>query len=222
MTDPTEPTGPGDPGDPGDPVLRARLRAADPAASLPPAAPDGVARLLEETMSHDEPTESRESGARGRGPLTWLVAAAAAVVIAGAAVFVLTRGDAEAPRAVSGATPTTASVTELTAADTPARCMVPQAALLAGKPIAFDGTVDSIEGDTVTLTPTRWYAGGPTESVRVTAPSERLGQLLAAVSFEEGERYLVAADAGGRVMVCGFSGPWTEQLAAMYAEAFPG
>ena len=36
-----------------DDELLARLRAADPAASLPPADPDRVARLLEDTMSHD-------------------------------------------------------------------------------------------------------------------------------------------------------------------------
>ena len=42
-----------------DEELAARLRAADPASTLPPAAPEGVARLLEETMSHDVLTESR-------------------------------------------------------------------------------------------------------------------------------------------------------------------
>ena len=36
-----------------DDELLARLRAADPAASLPPADPSRVARLLEDTMSHD-------------------------------------------------------------------------------------------------------------------------------------------------------------------------
>ncbi len=208
-----------------DEALVARLRAADPAAALPPAAPDRVARLLEETMSHDVLTESRETGTHGRGPLTWLVAAAAAVVIAGTAVFVLTNRDdtTEVPEAAPGTSaPATPTVTELTAGTTPARCMVPSAELLAGKPVAFDGTVDSVAGDTVTLTPTHWYAGGPTDLVRVQAPSEQLQQLLAAVAFEEDGRYLVAADEDGSVMVCGFSGPWTERLAALYAEAFPG
>ena len=70
---------------------RARLRALDPAASLPPADPDWVARLLEDTMSHDVDTplthESRETGTHDRSPLTWLVAAAAILVIAGVGVF---------------------------------------------------------------------------------------------------------------------------------------
>lgn len=211
-----------------DEALLDRLRAADPAAALPPAAPERVARLLEETMSVDPGTdvltESRETGTRGRGPLTWLVAAAATVVIGGTALFVLTNGDDDAPVPEAGPTTSavTPTVTELTAGATPARCMVPTASALEGKPVAFDGTVDSVEGDTVTITPTRWYAGDPTDLVRVQAPSDQLQRLLVAVHFEEGGRYLVAADADGSVMVCGFSGPWTERLAAMYAEAFPG
>ena len=76
-----------------DAELRARLREADPAASLPPADPAGVDRLLEDAMTHDELGESRADGTSGRSGLTWLVAAAAAVVIVGVGLFVLTRGD---------------------------------------------------------------------------------------------------------------------------------
>ena len=75
-----------------DPELRDRLRAADPASSLPPADPTRVARLLEDTMNSSTEddvltTESRETGTHGRSPLTWLVAAAAVVLIAGVALF---------------------------------------------------------------------------------------------------------------------------------------
>lgn len=204
-----------------------RLRAADPASSLPPAAPDRVARLLEETMSNDALTESRETGPRGRGPLTWLVAAAAAVVIAGAGIFAVLEGgdDAQFPSADPEPTAgTQLSVTELTA---PAprsspRCMVPDAGSLATMPTAFDGTVQSIEGDNVTLVPTHWYAGDPTDLVIVEAPSEALRQLLVTVEFEDGRRYLVAANDSGEVAVCGFSAPYTEEFAETYAEAFGG
>ena len=41
-----------------DPELRDRLRAADPASSLPPADPTRVARLLEDTMSSATDTTS--------------------------------------------------------------------------------------------------------------------------------------------------------------------
>ena len=56
-----------------DDELRARLRAADPASSLPPADPERVARLLEDVMSTELTTEYRETGTRNRGPLTWAV-----------------------------------------------------------------------------------------------------------------------------------------------------
>ena len=53
------------------------------------------------------------------------------------------------------------------------------------------------------------------------APDRDLQALLAAVDFREGERYLVAAS-DGRVTLCGFSGPFSEELAELYAKAFPG
>ena len=51
------------------------------------------------------------------------------------------------------------------------------------------------------------------------APAEELQELVGAVDFREGERYLVSAT-NGRVTVCGFSGPYTEDLAGLYVEAF--
>lgn len=206
---------------PSDDELTARLRGADPAASLPPTTPERVARLLEEAMSDDVLTETRETGTRGRGPLTWLVAAAAAVVIVGAGAFTLVVGDddeAGRPPAVAEA-----SVTELRAPAAEAydaRCMVPSAEVLTGKRTAFSGTVEKIDGDLVTLTPDHWYAGSATDLVTVSAPGETLERLLSAVEFEDGERYLVAAGDEGDVMVCGFSAPWSTELADIYAEAF--
>lgn len=207
--------------------LYGRLRAADPAASLPPVTPERVARLLEDTVAEDLLThETRESGTRGRSPLTWLVAAAAVVVIAGAASFALATGDDGTPAGPAQDPPVAAeqTVTELSGPgpDLPAaRCMVPNAEALKDKPVALDATVISIEGDVVTLQPTQWYAGDPTDLVEVSAPGEAMEQLLTAVSFQDGQRYLVAADQSGEVMVCGFSARWTEELAAVYAKAFP-
>lgn len=204
-----------------DDELLARLRAADPASSLTPVPPEGVARLLEDAMSHDVLTESRESGTHGRSLLTWLVAAAAVVLIAAAGAFVFLGSDDDVAPMPAVTEPT---VTELQAPDPSAynvRCMVPNAEVLSGQTTAFSGTVDEIDGEDVTLTPDRWYAGNPTDLVTVTAPGEQLEALLSAVSFEDGERYLVAADEGGHVMVCGFSAAWSEDLAAVYAEAFP-
>jgi hypothetical protein len=201
--------------------LRARLREVDPAASLPPADPAGVDRLLEDAMTHDELPETRADGARGRSGLTWLVAAAAAVVIAGVGLFVLTRGDEQVDPPAAA---TTNRTTELTApgdAATSGRCLAPTAdALAANADVAFDGTVTSVSGGEATLTTTQWYAGTPTETVVVQAPSEEMQQLLAAVDLQQGERYLVAGDRHGSVMLCGFSAPYDPRLAALYAEAF--
>ena len=111
-----------------DDQLDARLRAADPAASLPEADPAWVARLLEDTMSNDVLTESRENGTHNRSPLTWLVAAAAAVIIAGVGIFAVVNGQgADEPTPPPQAADPT--VTELVGPDEAAlsaRCMVPE------------------------------------------------------------------------------------------------
>src|SRR6478735_8459245 len=202
--------------------LRSRLRSSDPAGSLPPAAPHEVARLLEDVMATELTTESRESGTRDRGPLTWLVAAAAAAVIVGVGLLgfhALTDAD---PVAGPAAGPATPSVTELDVPTTAGagKCMVPNAEVLADADVAFDGTVTSIVGDRVTLDPAHWYAGDATDKVVVTAPNEQLQRVASAVVFRAGGRYLVSAR-DGHVTLCGFSAPYDEGLAAVYAEAFP-
>ncbi|MGB0101651.1 MAG: hypothetical protein WBP61_15340 [Nocardioides sp.] len=200
--------------------LRERLQASDPAASLPPADPAGVARLLEDVMSTELTTENRETGTRRRSPLTWLVAAAAVLIIAGIGLFAIL-GQDDGPTA-----PPTAldepTVTELAApaeAAYAARCMVPNADLLAQQDIAFDGTVTAIDDDAVTLSVEQWYAGDPTDVVQVQAPAEELQRVAAAVDFEDGGRYLVSAT-DGRVTLCGFSAPYTADLAGLYTQAF--
>jgi len=204
-----------------DDELYDRLRAADPAASLPPADPTRVARLLEDVMSTELTTENRETGTRDRSPLTWLVAAAAAVIIAGVGLFAVLGHDDD-PAAPPTATddPT---VTELSApgsAAYAAKCMVPNAQIISQQDVALEGTVTSIAGGVVTLTVDEWYAGDPTDLVEVQAPDEELQQLIGAVDFEEGGRYLVSAT-DGQVTVCGFSAPYSEDLAALYQQAFP-
>ena len=220
-----------------DDELQQRLRAQDPAASLPPADPSRVARLLEDIMGADlttqpagapqdhETHESRETGTRDRSPLTWLVAAAA-VLIAGIGVFGLLSNDPESaqvpqagPSAGASAEP---SVTLLAApAATSAKCMVPNVALLAQAEVAFSGTVEDVSGDVVAITPDRFYAGPATDLVEVRSPEAMLRALVGAVDFRQGQRYLVSAS-GGEVRVCGLSGPFSPDLEALYAAAFPG
>ncbi|WP_028636471.1 hypothetical protein [Nocardioides sp. URHA0032] len=200
--------------------LRDRLRAADPASSLPPAGPERATRLVEDVMSTELTTENRATGTRNRGPLTWLVAAAAVLIIAGVGVFAVVSHDDDPAAPPTAADHTT--VTELGApspATYDARCMVPNAETLAQQSLAFDGTVTALAGRVVTLTVGHWYAGGPTDLVRVQAPEEALQDLVGAVHFEDGGRYLVSAS-DGQVTVCGFSAPYSADLAALYDQAF--
>ena len=208
---------------PDDELLR-RLEATDPATDLAPLEPGAVTSLVKDVMSTELTTETRETGTRQRGRLTWLVAAAAVLVIAvGGVVSVRAlTGDDAAP--VSGDPVTSPSaepaVTRLTVPDASAgKCMVPTAEVLSGADVAFEGTVTAILGDKVRLARRHWYTGQPTDEVLVTAPSEQMQQVASAVSFQEGGRYLVAAVAG-QVFLCGFSAAYDADLAAVYDQAF--
>ena len=227
-----------------DDELQARLQAADPYPRAPRPAPGWLDDLTGETMNAPETSTSPAREGR-RTP--WLVAAAAAVVAAGVGATVLLGGEQDEPpraggpagpsasaSAGAGATSTEGStggstepspsapgtLTRLTAPGAaPARCLPPSAEFLADAETAFDATVTSLGAGQVGLAVSRWYAGAPTARAVVDAPASRLGTLLLSVDFEEGGRYLVAAN-GGEVMVCGFSGPYDASLAALYAQAF--
>ena len=199
--------------DPEDTELFERLRAHDPAASLPPAGPAQVARLLEDAMAHDHDTPARR-----RTPLTWLVAAAALLVVAGVGVFAVVGGDDE-PQVPTAQDPAP-TVVELSARPPVAgRCAVPTAEILSNQETAFDGTVSAITDGTVTLDVTEWYRGGPADQVTVDAPPADMQALVQAADFQTGQRYLVSAN-DGFVTVCGFTAAYSDDLAALYAEAF--
>ena len=207
-----------------DDELTARLRANDPAASLPPADPAAVDRLLEATMSNDLHADAPPTRGRARRPLTWLVAAAALVVIGGVGVFAATQGqDTQSPvPSAAGESSSAPTLTQLSAPGQSAyaaRCMVPNSQMLATQTLAFDGVVDDITDGVVTLTPTLFYTGEETDQVQVSAPSPELQALIGAAQFEVGGRYLVSAT-GGRVTVCGFTGPYNPDLVALYDQAF--
>jgi len=202
-----------DPEDTEDIELFERLRAHDPAASLPPAEPARVARLLEDAMSHDLDTPARR-----RTALTWLVAAAALLVIAGVGVFAVVGGDDE-PQLPTAQDPAP-TVVELSARPpVAAKCAVPSAEILSLQETAFDGTVSAIADGTVTLDVAKWYRGGPADQVTVDAPPTDMQALVQAADFQAGQRYLVSAN-DGFVTVCGFTAPYSDDLAALYAEAF--
>lgn len=213
-----------------DPQLRERLRAADPAASLAPADPDRVARLLEAAMSTEHDTtdpatthETTGTAGRRRSPFTWVAAAAAVLVVGGVAFAATTGGDdTDTPTAGSGTGESTPSVVTLAAPSAAGgRCMVPNAEVLRGQEVAFLGTVEEVDDETVVLSVDEQYAGAEADEVRVESPAEQMQLLVGAVDFRDGEQYLVSAT-GGQVTVCGFSGPATGELERLYSEAFGG
>ncbi len=185
----------------------------------------------ETSRSADSPATVTSSG---RGPLTWLVAGLAVVVIAVVGAVALLGGDdAEVPLAEDTTTGSGAgagdeaqeadeaepTVTRLDQGQETGRCMRPTAEALAEQPLALEGTVVGIDDGLAVLEPVEFYAGRATDRVEVVAPSESEQALIEGVALEEGARYLLAA-ADGRLLGCGLSGPAEPGLAEMYAEAF--
>jgi hypothetical protein len=217
-----------------DPQLRVLLGQADPARSLAPADPQGLARLLarieEDTMTTDTETPdvtTADARARRRGSRTWLAAAAAVAVIAGGGFAVASSLGGDEPTAPQVADrpepdPDPAAdpvVVTLQGPTLGARCAAPTPELLAQFDTAFAGTVTAIDGDVVTLAPTETFAGGSADEVEIVGGMD--GRALGGVvDFQVGETYYVSAT-GGQVSACGFSGPTSDaQLTQLYDVAF--
>jgi hypothetical protein len=215
--------------------LRALLRGGDPAGSLSPADPAGLAILLEDIMSADLDVRpdadegSRATGTHGRNRLTWLVAAAAAAMIAAGGGFAISGLGGDSPpqagpkpsvSAPDPNAPLAGQTTQLTAKVPDGKCVAePTAAMLAGYDQAFEGTVTSIEGDTVTLEATEVYQGEVGETVEVKAPQAPFQAMIQQVQFQVGGTYLVSTF-DGAVSMCGFSGPASGSLQKLFTEAF--
>jgi hypothetical protein len=193
--------------------LRSRLRRADPAASLAPAAPDEVSRLLEQTMT----TTAAPRVSTGRQRQFAVLVAAALVLLAAAGVgWLVTRST---PAAIHGKP--SALIVSLTADGIQRKCVAPTAQVLANSAdFAFAGTVTGIAGDVVTLAVTHVYRGAEADEVRVGQAPGSSEQMLGSGQFEVGKKYLIASSAGGLV-TCGYSGEADSLgLREMYEKAF--
>lgn len=224
-----------------DEQLRSRIAASDPVLDgipIEPADSSSARTLLEAIMSTELDTNTTKTSdtthtsathaisgtnvrslepRRKRWTLAALGAAAAgALALAGAAVGgVFDGGEPN----LADADPT---VLELSGGDVDpmmTSCLAVDATIVAQSPIAFRGVVDTIAGDTVTLTVDEWYQGGDADVVTITAP---LGMeaLIGGIAFEPGQAYLVSAY-DGVVSYCGLSGPASPELQQMYDDAFP-
>jgi hypothetical protein len=172
-------------------------------------------------MSTDtDPVAAPQAPEPGRRPrlLPWVVGVGVLVVVAVVGFVVLdSQGDGGGTPSASGQ----GTVTKLTIEAPQGRCLAPDATTLAQAQLAFSGPVVSVNDGVVTLQPTTWYAGSHTTQVTVEQVDAGAPNLIGAVDFRQGEDYFVAAN-NGAVMVCGFSGEKSSDLATLYQEAFAG
>ncbi|WP_183099911.1 hypothetical protein [Nocardioides pelophilus] len=195
--------------------LKARMRAADRARDAAPA-DSWIDDLAEATM-----TKTNDEQPRGRR--TWVLAAAAAAVVAtvGGGAFALTQDDDGGngqDEAVAAERPEELALS-LPEPNAMQMCVEFSPEVLAPLKVAFSAEVEDVEGDTVRLVPDHWYRGDTGADVVVLTAGRPEVLLEGGITFEEGKRYLVSAD-GDQVATCGLSGPYTDEMAAAYDEAF--
>jgi hypothetical protein len=169
----------------------------------------------EDSSSRSAP-EAPAIGTHRRRRNQLLLGAAAAVIVAIAgAVIVGNSGGGDSSEVAAG------PPIELSLGDSNvmSSCIVFDVAVLADMSPAFAGTATSVEGETVTLTVDRWYAGGDATSV-VLEGAVGSPALIDGFEFEVGQQYLITA-AGGNVNFCGYSGLATPELTAAFDAAFP-
>jgi hypothetical protein len=196
--------------------LRNRLSRLDPVPPevvMDPVTSQSSQHLLEEIMSQETTDLQPEPVSKGKKAWYAAVAAAALVIVVIGAVGILSDGG-EDP--VASGPPLELSAG--TADPSMTMCIMYSVEELAKAPVAFEGTVTSVEGETVTLDVDHWFKGGDAEQVVIDAPAG-MEALLAGIPFEEGTQYLVTAY-DGTVNYCGFSGPSTPEFRADFEEAF--
>jgi hypothetical protein len=221
-----------------DEQLRVRLRRADPAgdAAVEALTSTSARTLLEEIMN--APIDTDDDAARfqldpaPRPRQQWwkpVAAAAALVAVVAVGIVALTDGDdntdvAGPPASTVAATdaPGKLKVIELSAGtdDVMAMCMEITPELVADMQVAFKGTVDSVDGEIVTLRIDQAYAGTDAQMATLSAPAG-MEALIGGIAFEVGQQYFITAN-DGTVNYCGFSGPVTPELEAIFNQAFPG
>ncbi len=158
--------------------LRTNLSRLDPMHSgVPtesPTTPSSRNRL-ERVMS----TNLREQQSRERPRRQpWIIAAASVAAASLAIVGVLSLTGNPGP---SGP-PLTLSLGE---GDAMSSCLPFEVGILAGMPMAFEGTATAVDGDRVTLTVDHWYTGGDAAEVSLTGPAG-LEALIGGITFEAG------------------------------------
>ena len=200
-----------------DPSPTHRSRPAAAAAVHPSGGTAGRAAGADHEHPHHHPSgvlrsSNTPSGRPNRGRRGWIFGGAGLGTAAAIAGII----------ALGGGSPSVSTLElDLGQDDIMASCLPVSADIVAGTDLAFAATVTSVDGETVTLDVTRWYAGGDADQVVLTAPAG-MEALIGGIAFEQGGAYLVSATADGTVNYCGLTGPATPELQAVYDAAFPG
>jgi hypothetical protein len=185
---------------PTDDDLDRTLRGADPAASLRPLSPARFERLMKDTTM--TPTTTT------RAPRTRILVIAGGVAATAIAAFAITTSlPASAPTHLNGGISGIA-----------VKCAAPTVESYADVDLAFEATVASIDGDTVTLHVTDRFTGTVTDTVVTTQGDGAIsdgGPLV----YQAGETYLIAA-IDGTVLSCAQSGVESPELRELYDAAF--
>ena len=190
-------------------MLLQRMQTADPARTFH-TADSWMPDVMEAAMN----TTPIEPKSRPRRWAPAIAAAASVAVLGGAAYAVLGASD---PAGSPSSTVTTLAM-PAGGGTSMNSCLPFDAQYLRDMPVALSGTATKVDDDGVTLDVDRWYAGGNADVVRL-ANYDVNTVSLDGFAFEPGSRYLITATEG-TVNLCGFSGPWTHDLADAYGEAF--
>lgn len=189
--------------------LLRRMQAADPARTFQ-MADSWMSDQVEATMS----TTPVEPKFRPRRWAPALASAATLAVIGGGAYAFLGGND---PASTRDSTAITLNVP--TGTGTSINSCVPfDVRYLRDMPVAFSGSATEVGEDSVTLEVDRWFKGGDADVVRL-ANYDLSAVSLDGFKFEEGDRYLITAT-DGTVNFCGYSGPWNQERADAFDEAF--
>lgn len=202
--------------------LSRRLRAADPVPSGRTDLPSGrsIERLVEDTMANatDEDTSTTRAS-------RWPLLAAAAVVVAAATVggvYLANRDSSDSGSSHSAKSAITLKLPKA-ASGRPGlpggTCIRFSVDLLSQQDVAFSGTVESVDDATVSISVDHWYKGGSADEVDLALSQSPNAVNEFGVAFQNDHRYLVSAT-NGTVTGCGYTGEYSAELAADFAEAF--
>ena len=175
----------------------------------------GRITMIDATSQHDPAGSPLRPRRRGRIALA--AAAAAAAVLIGLGVVVAVGSDDADDTVVQP--PATAGEPVIPGGGASASCVeVYDLTTLANRELAFDGTVERVDGDDIALRVGEWFRGGTGDTVTLSGAGGLSGLTSAgeALSLEPGTRLLVAGD-GGFAWSCGFTQPYDDEVARDWA-----